>query len=137
MLCLLKFFTVMKNLSLALPSSSFKKISPCLIFLNTKHLLSINCVSDLLCLSSPTLHTKKLLYFCFRLTNQGWRLARTTVQKDGDFLITGHIVFNSRVPKPAYKKSFPLCNIRIVFRKSQSVRTVFKAMQRKRDFVFA
>ena len=79
-------------------SSSFKKISPCLIFLNTKHLLSINCVSNLLCLNSPTLHTKKLLYFCFRWTKQGWRLARTTVQKDGDFLITGHVVFNSRVP---------------------------------------
>ena len=30
--------------------------------------------------------------------SKAWCLARTTVQKDGDFLITGHIGFDSRAP---------------------------------------
>ena len=38
-----------------------------------------------------TLYAEKLLYFCF------WR-ARTTIQKDDDFSITGHVVFGSRMP---------------------------------------
>ena len=38
-----------------------------------------------------TLYAEKLLYFCF------WR-ARTTIQKDDDFSITGHVVFDSRMP---------------------------------------
>ena len=44
------------------------------------------------CLNFSTLYAEKLLYFCF------WR-ARTTIQKDDDFSITGHVGFGSRMPK--------------------------------------
>ena len=51
-----------------------------------------------LCLNSLTLYAKNYYIFVSGGRSKAWCLARTTVQKDGDFLITGHIGFDSRVP---------------------------------------